>query len=329
MVSALAAQDIYRQLHPLTDEARIEAKQRAARVVQLDLGDAPNRAQFQHITASKYPAWVNRLILALCVFVLIAAFIPSAIRLFFIGSATFAQAIDDTTSATAAGIAIVIMAETAQVLFSLAAAVLNTTSHTARRLLFASMGAATILALVGNAQVSLPGHWQNPFAYLEALLPPLLVLSTAYVLKEQMLSAIEQRHANERAYQEALNGWQASSARPEAHPRYQSALANALRDALKELNGRGTGATARRELMQTLTVEDWRALIRREMQAEEWYATPDAAQLPAQAIGMSGLLPDLAKVQPVNTRADLPAAEGLATIAPIPLSLNGNGNGKH
>jgi hypothetical protein len=317
MNPAVQAPDIYRQLHPLTDEARIEAKQRAARVVQLDLGNAPDRAHFQHITASKYPAWVNRLILALCVFVLIAAFIPSAIRLFFIGSATFAQAIDDTTSATAAGIAIVIMAETAQVLFSLAAAVLNTTSHTARRLLFASMGAATVLALVGNAQVSLPGHWQNPFAYLEALLPPLLVLSTAYVLKEQMLSSIEQRHANERAYQEALDGWQASSARPEAHPRYTSALANALRDALKELNGRGAGATARRELMQTLTVEDWRALVRREMQAEEWYAAPEAVQLPAQAMEI-----------PVSLTAPRPimsASEGLAAAAPIPLFSNGNG----
>jgi hypothetical protein len=34
------------------------------------------------------------------------------------------------------------------------------------------------------------------------------VLSTAYVLKEQLLESIEVRHANERAYQEAVSAWQ-------------------------------------------------------------------------------------------------------------------------
>ena len=228
------------QLAMLTDEQRIEAKQRAVTIVQKENGDAPNRDKFQNVTVSKYPAWVNRLIMVLCAFVLIAAFVPSAIRLYAIGSQTFSQAIADTASATAAGLAIVIMSETAQILFSLAVAVLNTTSSaTSRRLLYASMGAATILALVGNAQISLPGHWTNPFAYLEALLPPLLVLSTAYVLKEQMLVAIEARHANERAYQEALSHWQMSNATPDRHPRYMSALANALRDAIKDVNGKG------------------------------------------------------------------------------------------
>lgn len=277
---ASRSNEVLRTIQPLPDEARIEAQQRAARVVLLDIGAAPDRAQFQHITASKYPAWVNRLILALCLFVLVAAFVPSAIRLFYIGSATFAQAIDDTASATAAGIAIVIMAETAQILFSLAAAVLTTTSATAHRLLYGSMFAATVLALVGNGQVSLPGHELNPFAWLEALLPPLLVLSTAYVLKEQMLSTIETRHANERAYQVALAAHQATSARPEQHPRYMGALANALRDAIRTSNSKGTGATARRDLMAAFSVEDWRALVQRELNADAWFDAP-APTLPA------------------------------------------------
>jgi hypothetical protein len=36
------------------------------------------------------------------------------------------------------------------------------------------------------------------------------------VLKEQMLEAIELRHANERAYQEAVNDWQRATINPEA-----------------------------------------------------------------------------------------------------------------
>jgi uncharacterized protein (DUF2336 family) len=41
----------------------------------------------------------------------------------------------------------------------------------------------------------------------------LVVLSTAYVLKGQMLETIEQRHATEYAYQSALADWQVVNAR--------------------------------------------------------------------------------------------------------------------
>jgi hypothetical protein len=61
------------------------------------------------------------------------------------------------------------------------------------------------LALGGNIQIALPGYTYSPFAWLEATSPPLLVLSTAYVLKEQLLEAIEHRHTTERSYQMALN----------------------------------------------------------------------------------------------------------------------------
>ena len=152
--------------------------------------------------------------------------------------------------------------------FSLALATLGT-SKGARRLLYTSMGIATAIALVGNVQVALPGHIESPFAWLEAIAPPLLVLSTAYVLKEQMLEAIEQRHANERAYQEAINDWQRAAVNPEAHPRWMQFYANALRDALRKANSR------RRETVEALTHGDWRALVYRELQADNWYEIPE------------------------------------------------------
>jgi hypothetical protein len=328
--------NLYQAINPLTDEARIEARARAAAIVAKSLGEMPSREQFSNTHVGKYPAWVNRLIMALCVFVLVAAFVPSAIRLYAIGSQTFAQAIGDAASATAAGVAVVIMAETAQILFSLAAAVLASSTPTSRRLLYASMAAATVLALVGNAQVSLPGHWTNPFAYLEALLPPLLVLSTAYVLKEQMLNAIEQRHSNERAFQTAYNGWQTAQSSPEQDPRYMSALANALRDALKLHNAKGSGATARKELMQDLTTDHWRALVYRELIADEWYgdsgsALPEPPPLPNRNNSEPEGEPLIEPPPPFgNYRPTLDAhvLTPMSVLAGESVS-NGNGNGKH
>jgi hypothetical protein len=64
---------------------------------------------------------------------------------------------------------------------------------------YTSMMLATVISVVGNVQLALPGHENSPFAWLEALAPPIIVLATAYVIKEQILEAIEVRHANERA----------------------------------------------------------------------------------------------------------------------------------
>jgi hypothetical protein len=94
------------------------------------------------------------------------------------------------------------------------------------------MGIATLVALTGNIQVSLVGHTDSPFAWLESTAPPLLVLSTAYVLKEQALGAIEMRHANEQAFQAALTDWQAATANPEQQPYWSQFYANTLCDAL-------------------------------------------------------------------------------------------------
>ena len=199
-------------LKPLTQEQRQNALDAARRAVLRAAGEKPERQHFDRHTTARYPPSVTRLINGLCIVLLLAAFTPSAIRLFVIGSQTFGAAVPDELAMVAVGIATVLTAEIGQVVFSLALATLGTTPG-ARRLLYASMGIATAIALVGNIQVALPGHMDSPFAWLEAIAPPLLVLSTAYVLKEQLLDAIETRHANERAFQEAVNAWQAGHSR--------------------------------------------------------------------------------------------------------------------
>jgi hypothetical protein len=272
-------------IRPLTQEQRQTARQAAHDAVIRAVGAKPTREQVSYTTISKYPPAITRLISGLCLVLLLAAFTPSAIRLYVIGSQTFGQAVSSRVAMTAVGLATVLSAEVGQVVFSLALATLGT-SRSSRRLLYTSMAISTILALTGNIQISLPGHTQSPFAWLEAVAPPLIVLSTAYVLKEQALESIEQRHADERAFREALAEWQTDTASPELHPLWVQFYANALRDALRKANNR------RQETLGQMTQDDWRVAVTREMQSERWYEQPeqDEPLIEASSSDMSMLL---------------------------------------
>lgn len=284
------------QIKPLTQEERQLARSAAQEAVLRDIGDHPNREHFNRHAAYRYPPAVTRLITGLCIVLLLAAFTPSAIRLYVIGSETFGAAVPYELAMIAVGVATVLTAEIGQVVFSLALATLGA-SVSARRLLYTSMGIATAIALVGNVQVALPGHADSPFAWLEAIAPPLLVLSTAYVLKEQLLDSIQMRHANERAYQEAINEWQRAALSPESHSRWMQFYANAIRDALRKTNSR------RREVLDALTTGDWRALVYRELKADDWYETPE--QIPVDV-------------------SNEPIDGGIDTVRPLVFSANGN-----
>lgn len=256
-------------LRPLTQEERQNAYTAAQQAVARAIGERPQREQFNHYSSQRYPPFVTKLITWLCGLSLLAAFTPSAIRLYVIGSQTFGGAVPQPLAMVAVGVATVLTAEIGQVVFSLALATMGTTPS-ARRLLYASMGIATAIALVGNVQLAMPGHERSPFAWLEAVAPPLMVLSIAYVLKKQMLEVIELRHANERAYQEAVSEWSASSGQPEKHPQWNQFYANALRDAVRKANAR------RKDAIEAVTLAEWRALVHRELQADSWYQQPES-----------------------------------------------------
>lgn len=261
-------------LRPLTQEQRQGARKSARNAVMRSIGPKPTREQFVHTTVSRYPVSVTRLISLLCLILLLAAFTPSAIRLYVIGSQTFGQAVPNELAQVAVGLATVLSAEIGQVVFSLALATLGT-SVTSRRLLYLSMAMCTTVALAGNIQVTLlRSHEQSVFGWLESVVPPLVVLSTAYVLKGQMLETIEQRHATERAYQSALAEWQTLTAEPEQLPDWSQFYANALQDALRKANAR------RKETLAALTQDDWRLAVYQEMQADRWYTEPDSSEHP-------------------------------------------------
>jgi hypothetical protein len=111
---------------------------------------------------------------------------------------------------------------------------------------------------------------------LEAVALPLVVLATSFVLKEQLLGAIETRHANEQAFQTALADWPSATAAPEEHPMCPQFYADALRVELRKATYR------RQEALTVLTTADWRMLVYRELQTEQWYVEPEANSVPMQ-----------------------------------------------
>jgi hypothetical protein len=73
--------------------------------------------------------------------------------------------------------------------------------------------------------------------------------------------------------------------------------ANALRDAIHKANSR------RKDVLESLTTADWRALVYRELQADNWY------------------------VQPVIEQVQTAEAAEVVEAAPLPLATSANGNG--
>jgi hypothetical protein len=256
------------QIQPLRQDQRLDAREAALLALQRSIGNEPQREEFAQHSASKYPRYIVYTIMVLCIMLLLSAFTPSALRLFRVGAIEFASSVPEAGSIFAVGLATVLTAEIAQVVFSLAFAIVPDASRMQRVWLLFMASLATAIALVGNVTVANP---HDLFTWLEALAPPLIVLGTAYVLKEQWLNAIEQRHANELAYQIAIAEWKRLTSNLEHHADWTRFYANAIRDAIRIAQGRGKRA---KEMLAALTNTDWSLLVHRELQSEEWYAAP-------------------------------------------------------
>ncbi len=275
------------QLVGLTEADRLAARDTACQNAIRRVGDKPQRELFDHHTASKYPPFVRTAITGFMLLLLIAAFMPSAFRIYRVASHTFGKAITDPTQQDIAGFAFVLLAELAVLGFVIAAGTLDIGRKT-RGLLYLAAVVSTLIACIGNVQVAIqhtPGAWDwftqwiesfshEPFAWFEAIAPPVFTLIAGLVLKEVALESIQRRHENERAYQTALADWKAATDDPEQLPAFRPAYANALRDQLQRVNAKGRGQRERIEIMQSMSTDDWRALVQRELQADSWFAEP-------------------------------------------------------
>ena len=261
---------------PERDKAWKTARDRAA-------GDEIDASTFKVTVPGKYPPWLIAASLILCIIVLVAAFQVSAYKLYQAGAETFCDAVgraDGISNPTldelmandyrcpVVGTTMVIMAETGQIVFFIALAVLAT-NETARKIFWSGVGLSTLIALIGNAHVSSPwNHGGFAFAYLQTFGPPLLVMAIGYVLKETALFFIENRRERLSKLEMAITARQAIYDKPASHPDWYRIYSQALRDAIKKANSREKIA------IRELTSDEWAWLVRREWQNEQWMADP-------------------------------------------------------
>lgn len=264
------------KVNALTQEQRDSAYDAARKRI---VGQPPQEQST--VVDGRFPKWVSTTVTGLCMVMLCVAFLPSAMRLNAIAIETNSEIMQHLTSIYLAAVATVMMAEIGQIIFSLAAAI-NDSRWQRYMLLFGAL-VCTLIALSGNAVAMGNYAFRNVFAFLETFAPPVLVLIVAQILKTQMLHATEAKHANKRTYAIALSTWNAAYATANNADAWENVLANALRDALRAANRQS------KAVLRDLTNADWRALIIRERNAEEWWkvATLEADNAEAQRLAQS------------------------------------------
>jgi hypothetical protein len=312
-----AQQDALAALHPLTEEQRLDARDRARQNVIRAYGPRPTRDQFRDHTVSEYPRWLTWGVAGMLLIVFFAAANVSVFRVFTAGRDHFQETIAVGWQASLVGVSAFLLAEFMVIASTIAQRIYFKGRD--RWLMAVPITLGLAMAFIGNWTISQPevsltaaGIW----SVLETAAPPAAVLFMAIIGERLILEALRNRHANEQAYQTALAEWLAQTADPDKSPRWRTSYANALREVLREVNGTGRGQKDRREYMSALRGPEWSALVWREMQADAWFQEV----APAAPFGMGSSAP----VSPPVEASPAP------TAIPAIATANGNGsNGQH
>lgn len=271
---------ISKNLRDLTEQER-EKQWELAR--DRTAGPIPDPATFQTNQISKYPPWMIRLVVFLAMCVLVAAFIPSAYRLYLAGSSSFCEAMnaymqgDEAPPATSpplaeqfddrcnqVGYATIMLAEIGQIIFLLCLATIAR-GAVERRIFWSGVILSTLVALFGNAFIAEPWrHGGYIFKWMEAFVPPLIVAFVGYALKELFLHFIEERRATGIAIKKAEVERLARYNDPEKQASWARHYSIALRDGYKRANARY------KPDLQALTPDDWQHIIKRQMLSGEY-----------------------------------------------------------
>ncbi len=301
----------------LTIDERLDARSNAAAMIVKAAGERPDRAAYDHYTASKYPRWVAALVTAAMLVVFIAAAAPSLFRLFTAGRDYFLVGIADTTQAAIAGGATFLLAEFLVIVSTLVMRIYFTSWG--RFIMAIPAGFGVFMALVGNWVIAQP---HDLFGLLETFAPPVAVLFMSLVGEKLIFASMEQRHANEQAYQQAVKDWKTAAATPEKHSQWTQFYANALRESLAAKNRR---YKAGREALPGLSMDDWRALVGRELAADNWFVMESGQ--PALVAASQAALPPVTDEQPAAETRPFgsipPITDGIASMPAVP-SSNGH-----
>ncbi|MBI5671261.1 MAG: hypothetical protein HZC41_24965 [Chloroflexi bacterium] len=271
------------QIVSLTIDERIDARARAREMVTKAAGDMPARDQFNAAAFSRYPGWVTALVTLAMVIVFVAAAAPSLFRLFTAGRDYFLAGIADSDQAAIAGAATFLLAEFLVIVSTLAMRVYF--AGRARLVMIVPISFGVLMALVGNWVIAQP---IDLFGLLETFAPPVAVLFMSLIGERLILAAIDQRQQNENDYQAALAEWKAATSAPEKSAAWKQMYANVLREMLLAKN---KGRKYFKENYAAITTATWKALVWREMQADDWYtaeAVPEAAPAPVATANSNG-----------------------------------------
>jgi len=269
----------------LTEVQRVAAYERARK---LSAGVRPKVSSCVDVTPSKYPRQIVGLVLLLCFVLLIAAFIPSAIRLYYSGSQEFCQALNNNSQlCNLVGIATVLLAETGSLVFILALSVVESVAPArlgrfrfdlVRILLWTSALSCVFIAIVGNAHIGRPWQTGILFDWLVTFIPPILVLSVGYVLKDLLLQSIATRHKRLYEYERRLGQHLNLLEEPEHSPKWLKNYSATLKEAIQKANKR------RIEELQLLNRDDWETLIVYEMLEANWQINPEMLSLEEEIV---------------------------------------------
>lgn len=272
-------------------------RERALRAARSRIaGIEPQLEDFARKVYSKYPPEHTQRMKRLGYALLVPAFFGSAIRIFVAAFETNASYLTGTQHPTLAingisvvvavlvGLMSVLLAETGQVAFTLWASSVPEESAGLRAGLQFGAWACMAFALAANFYIvkpfdALPDLGAFALAMIETMLPPLVVLIAANVLKSLALDEIENRHAARMDYEAQHADWMLRVEQAHLHEGWMHAAANELRDAIRNENRRSY------KQVRELTNDDWRVLVLRELNADNWYAQSVPAASPALEAG--------------------------------------------
>jgi hypothetical protein len=291
-------------------------------------GDEPQLEDFARKTYSKYPPEHTQRMKRLGYGLLVPAFFGSAIRIFLAAFETNAIYLTGTQHPTLefsvplfvailVGLTSVLLAETGQVAFTLWASSVPEEATAMRVSLTLGAWACMAFALAANFYIVNPLHaWPDigacVLALIETVLPPFVVLIAANVLKSLSLHDIENRHAAKTDYETQHAAWLARIGNAQQDASWMQIVANELRDAIRNANRRSFAK------LRALNNEDWRVLVMRELNADNWYAQ----SVPAESSRIETPAPEDTQ-PPVEKPKPVPRVRAATAVG------TSNSNGKH
>jgi len=252
----------------LTDAQRVQARRNAERSLIAKYARQPHRTDFDDYTVSEYPRWFTVTVAVGLVFIALAAGVISAFRLYHAGYSQFYQDIPNEAQARVVGILTPLAAE---VLVIVAAIFMQMYAHrhgAARWIAAVPVITGTVVAFVGNWQITQPG---TTWSWVETIFPPVAVLSVAFLFELTMVPEITRRQDNEKAYRAARDDYDRIQRAPETHPQWRDTYGWALWEMWSKVYGNAVQ-------LQEIDREARQDLARREMDADAFF-TGDVTEI--------------------------------------------------